>query len=112
MKGGRVLVATWVAGIAIISYRSFHNGEGMPAPRSLFAANIVWSVLSLLALASEELANVLSVGTLLGLVMTDSSILGAAGTAASSQAASASPAIGNVVAGTNVTPRSQGGQTA
>jgi hypothetical protein len=115
MKGKQVLLGTWAAGIILVSYRSFHSGKGMPAPKSLIAVNVLWTLLSFVSLASEGLAGVLSVGLIGGLLLTDSTILGGGTTtptAPGASATAASGAIGNITSQTNVTntPRPQGGQ--
>lgn len=107
MKGGtRVLLGTWIAALILVGYRSFHSGQGMPTPRSLIAANVVWSILAMVSLASEQFAGALSVGTLTALLVTNSSVLGEAATSVAktsgqTTAQAASPAIGNVVSGVN-----------
>lgn len=94
--------------MVIITYKSFHSGQGMPAPRSLFAANVVWSILSLVGMANIEFANVLGVGTLCGLLVTNSSVLGSAAQSVTTAQGAQSPAADQL----GTTPRAQGGQTA
>jgi hypothetical protein len=83
MGNNRVLLGTWAAGIILVGYRSFHNNKGMPAPHSIIGVSVIWTMLSFFALipSATKLANVLSVGVIGGLLLTDSSILGG-GTAA------------------------------
>lgn len=73
-----MLLGTWAAGIILVGYRSFHNNKGMPAPHSLIGVSVIWTMLSFFALipSATKLANVLSVGVIGGLLLTDSSILG------------------------------------
>ena len=68
------------------------------------AANVVYSLLGVLSLASMELANTLAVGSFVGLMVTNSTILGAAATSVAKTSgtgsgAQASPAVGSVVGG-------------
>lgn len=103
-KGKTVLIGTWIGALILIGYRSFHSGQGMPTPRSLIAANVVWTLLGVVSMASENVAGALSVGTLVGLLVTNSSILGAAATSVASASKNPAPnpaasAIGNVTGG-------------
>lgn len=105
MKGKKVLVGTWIACVLVIGWRSFHNGSGMPVPKTLFAANVTWSLLAFLSMASEELAGTLSVGIVVALLVTNSSILGQASTSVKLASTGTNPTSQSaILASTTPTP--------
>lgn len=103
MGNNKLLLGTWAAGIILVGYRSFHNGKGMPAPKSLLGVTTIWTILTFFALIPQatKLANVLSVGVIGGLLLTDSSVLGAA----PKTAPTVLPTVaGKTITGTNAVP--------
>ncbi len=74
----KLFTGSWIGVIALITARSFLQGNGLPAPSKFIAANILWSGLAVLATAGPEytkLATILGAGYVTGLLITNNDVL-------------------------------------
>jgi hypothetical protein len=89
-----VFIGSWVLAFILITWASFHQGQGMPQPVRLIKTCAVWTILALVSEASPKLAGIMGMGMMIPLWY-----LTQAKPGTSPNATSASSAIGNIASG-------------